>query len=120
MLLNPTNVGRKNPTARLWTMVALGLALVASGCKGPKPNVHAHHQLQPADGTVLVVERTQSATAKAEEDEALHSGVNAYIYGYPLVTMEMTRRVMTNVKGPEGTHAPMGQFANQKQYPDPS
>jgi hypothetical protein len=33
---------------------------------------------------------------------------DAYIYGYPLVTMEMTRRVITNVAKPEGTHAPMG------------
>ena len=28
---------------------------------------------------------------------------DAYIYGYPLVTMEMTRRVFTNVARPEGT-----------------
>ena len=32
---------------------------------------------------------------------------DAYIYGYPLVTMEMTRRVITNVARPEGTKAPM-------------
>ena len=28
---------------------------------------------------------------------------DAYIYGYPLVTMEMTRRLITNVAAPEGT-----------------
>ena len=28
---------------------------------------------------------------------------DAYIYGYPLVTMEMTRRVITNVASAEGT-----------------
>ncbi len=33
---------------------------------------------------------------------------DAYVYGYPLVTMEMTRRVITNVAKPEGTRAPMG------------
>src|SRR5262249_6030398 len=27
---------------------------------------------------------------------------DAYIYGYPLVTMEYTRRIMTNVAAPEG------------------
>ena len=27
---------------------------------------------------------------------------DAYIYGYPLVTMEMTRRIMTNVASPTG------------------
>jgi hypothetical protein len=42
----------------------------------------------------------------------------AYIYGYPLVTMEMTRRVMTNVAEPKGTRAPMGQIIKLRQYPD--
>jgi len=42
------------------------------------------------------------------EQEALEIGVEAYIYGYPLVTMEMTRRAMTNVDAPLATKAPMG------------
>ena len=37
---------------------------------------------------------------------------DAYIYGYPLVTMEMTRRVITNVAEPVGTRGPMGQIKN--------
>lgn len=45
---------------------------------------------------------------------------DAYIYGYPLVTMDMTRRVMTNVAAPEGTRAPMGQFVKARSYPDAS
>jgi hypothetical protein len=44
----------------------------------------------------------------------------AYIYGYPLVTMEMTRRVMTNVARPEGTRAPMGQLIKLREYPNAS
>jgi hypothetical protein len=51
----------------------------------------------------------------AEEATAL--GIEAYVYGYPLVTMEMTRRVSTNVTEPEGARAPMGQFANLREYP---
>jgi hypothetical protein len=51
------------------------------------------------------------------ETEAVEIGTDAYIYGYPLVTMEMTRRVMTNVKTPDGQHAPMGQFALMREYP---
>ena len=43
---------------------------------------------------------------------------DAYIFGYPLVTMEMTRRVITNVAQPEGTRAPMGQIIKMRQYPD--
>ena len=45
---------------------------------------------------------------------------DAYIYGYPLVTMEMTRRVITNVARPEDTKAPMGHIIKLRQYPDAS
>jgi hypothetical protein len=39
------------------------------------------------------------------------------IYGYSLVTMEMTRRVSTNVTKPEGTKGPMGQLVRLREYP---
>jgi hypothetical protein len=58
--------------------------------------------------------------------EALHGLENvvpafeAYTFGYPLVTMEYTRRVMTNVAEATGTRAPMGQFVRMRQYPDSS
>ncbi|HWK67032.1 MAG TPA: DUF1254 domain-containing protein [Rhizobiaceae bacterium] len=45
---------------------------------------------------------------------------DAYIYGYPLVTMEMTRRVMTNVAEVKGTRGPMGHIIKLRQYPDAS
>ncbi|WP_040638856.1 DUF1254 domain-containing protein [Microvirga lotononidis] len=54
-------------------------------------------------------------------DEGLEDfwlATDAYIYGYPLVTMEMTRRVITNVAAPEGTRAPMGQVIKLRHYPD--
>jgi len=54
------------------------------------------------------------------EDEAAQIGTEAYIYGYPLVTMEMTRRVLTNVAAPDGKLAPMGQFARLRSYPTPA
>jgi hypothetical protein len=56
----------------------------------------------------------------AKELEALETAKDAYIYAYPLMTMEFTRRVSTNVASPEGTRAPMGQFAKLRQYPDAS
>ena len=52
--------------------------------------------------------------------EALAIATEAYIYGYPLVTMEITRRVMTNIAKPGGQHAPMGQFGSLRTYPDAS
>ncbi|MBL8883780.1 MAG: DUF1254 domain-containing protein [Hyphomicrobium sp.] len=50
------------------------------------------------------------------EDFAI--ALDAYIYGYPLVTMELTKRVMTNVAKPEGTRAPQGQVIKLRAYPD--
>ena len=64
--------------------------------------------------TALLVSNGQ---AKENVFEAAPLGVEAYIYGYPLVTMEMTRRVMTNIEKPEGTRAPMGQFVRMREYP---
>jgi len=49
--------------------------------------------------------------------EAFDIATEAYIFGYPLVMMDMTRRVMTNVREPEGMRAPLGQFARTRTYP---
>ncbi len=43
---------------------------------------------------------------------------DAYIFGYPFVTMEMTRRIITNVAEPVGTRGPMGHIIKLRQYPD--
>ncbi len=75
--------------------------------------------LSLAAGTAL------SSLSAAEEGFVPFEGIDefavatdAYIYGYPLVTMEMTRRVVTNVPAVEGTRGPMGQVINLRQYPD--
>ncbi|WP_254511622.1 DUF1254 domain-containing protein [Anatilimnocola floriformis] len=57
-------------------------------------------------------------SAQTADAELAEIGVDAYVYGYPLVTMEYTRRVMTNVAKPSGSHAPMGQFLLMRKYPD--
>jgi hypothetical protein len=53
-------------------------------------------------------------------DEAKQIAIDAYVYGYPLVTVEYTRRAITNVSKVEGTHAPMGQLARLREYPTPA
>ena len=54
------------------------------------------------------------------EQEAFQLGVDAYIYGYPLLVMDSVRRVNTNVAEPQGMSAPMGQFAHARSFPDAS
>ena len=43
-------------------------------------------------------------------------GVKAYLYGYPLVLMDITRKVMTNVKAPTEFFAPINQFAHSSKF----
>ncbi len=52
--------------------------------------------------------------------EDFWTAVDAYIYGYPLVTMEMTRRVITNVAEVKGTRGPMGHLIKLREYPNAS
>jgi hypothetical protein len=79
---------------------------------------------EKADKAKVEKAKTEAAAkareAKAKEEEALAIGSEAYIYGYPLVTMELTRQVLTNVVKPEGSKAPMGQFARLRTYPPAS
>ena len=56
----------------------------------------------------------------AEAGEDFWLATDAYVYGYPLVTMEMTRRIVTNVTSPVGTRGPMGQFIKLREYPNAS
>ncbi len=59
-----------------------------------------------------------SVSARAlTPDEAQAIAEEAYIYGYSLISVEMSRKVITNVAQPTTTRAPMGQFANLREYP---
>jgi hypothetical protein len=57
------------------------------------------------------------AANKVSVQESRQIAEDVYIYGYPLITMEMTRRVMTNVSVPEGTRGPMGHLLRIRSYP---
>jgi hypothetical protein len=73
--------------------------------------------------TLLACASVPIARVSAEplgKEEAITLATEAYVYGYPLVTMEFTRRVMTNTESPGKKHAPMGQFYFSRSYPDAS
>jgi hypothetical protein len=56
--------------------------------------------------------------ASAPDEETYRIGVEAYIYLYPLVSMDVTRRVTTNVPaGKRQGLGPMGQFHHFRSYP---
>jgi hypothetical protein len=61
--------------------------------------------------------------ARAQEvaaDEIRAIARDAYIYAYPMVLMEITRRVGTNVAEPTGSRAPMNQLAHIRAFPNAS
>ena len=60
----------------------------------------------------------QSAPSAIDEQEARAIGADAYVYFYPLVTMDITRRQSTNMEaGKEIGKGPMNMFVNVPEYP---
>jgi hypothetical protein len=57
------------------------------------------------------------AAETASEQDAHAIGVTAYLYLYPLITMDLTRKQLTNVTKVQDIHAPMNAFANIGEYP---
>ena len=61
-----------------------------------------------------VIHAQQHAQRRASEQNELFAlselADEAYIYGYPLVMMDLTARTMTNVAVPAGAKAPLNQF----------
>ena len=78
---------------RLWTAGIIGI-FVAVGCH----NEGAKHALTPA--------------------EAKDISREAYTFGLPLVYIGLMFDVNTGVANPEGTRAPVNQFAHVREFPD--
>src|SRR5690348_18470809 len=57
-------------------------------------------------------------TPNITEKEVLDAGVEAVVYGLPIVIMDITMKKTTNVSKPEGFSAPVNQFINVQAFPD--
>jgi hypothetical protein len=65
-----------------------------------------------------MVPTTALASPEGEDRDIEDMGIQAYVYAYPMVLMEITRRVSTNVESPRGAFAPMNQLAHLRAFPD--
>src|SRR5512135_3459588 len=60
----------------------------------------------------------KAATGPVTEDEARAIGVDAYLYFYPIITMYVTRKQLTNQEPKSGgIGGPMNSFANVGAFP---
>ena len=69
----------------------------------------------------MFVEPSSAQQGKLSAEEAEKIGVEAVVYGLPLVVMDLTKRVSTNVPGPQpNANGPINQFGNMLKYPPAS
>ena len=71
-------------------------------------------------GMTAITEAAISSASNAQSSpvaEARQIAEDAYVYGYSLITTEVTRVQMTSVEKVEALRAPMNQFANVPRYP---
>ena len=90
------------------------LALIA--CAEQKPAATATPATDAAKGQTAAAPMG-AADDKARAKEQVQAALDAYVYGYSLMTTDVTRIQMSNVPKQAGLQSPMGQFPNIPRYP---
>ena len=95
----------------VWGLIALLLVGCGSGT--------TRSDTQRAEAVAAVAAAVKAATVvKPTEQEAAEIAVEAYVYLYPLVTMDLTRRVSTSVNDPaQPMFGPANAFHHATEFP---
>ena len=66
----------------------------------------------------IVTEASPAQDKTTKEQEATRLGVEAVVYGLPLVIVDVTKQLQTNIEQPDNNgHAPINQFSHFVKYP---
>ena len=69
-------------------------------------------------GSFMQSAMAQSASSPITEEAARAIGVDAYLYFYPLISVDITRKQSTNIEaGKEFGKGPMNMFVNVPAFP---
>lgn len=95
-------------------------AVMLAACGEQKPATPAP-SAAPAPAAADAAKANADAAAKAAADakvkEQVQAALDAYVYGYSLITTDVTRIQMSNVPKQEGLQSPIGMFTNVPRYP---
>jgi hypothetical protein len=64
-----------------------------------------------------VLAGSSSSLTRVPADATINDATDAYLYGFSLVVMDMTRKQTTNVESAGPERAPMGQFVRMRTFP---
>ena len=101
---------------RRWSTAVLAGALSACAMTAT--------QAQAPQSTLRLVSETPYPASSApapqmSEQELRDTAIDAYVYAYPMVLMELARRKATAVQTPLDGRAPVNQFGHKTAFPDP-
>ncbi|MVW71487.1 DUF1254 domain-containing protein [Bordetella sp. 15P40C-2] len=98
---------REWPKAILAGAISAGFAC-AAWAQAPQPSMRLVSQTP-----------TAAVSPSVTADELQDIAVDAYLYAYPMVLMEATRRASTQVQTSLAGRAPMNQFGHRTAFPEP-
>lgn len=91
-----------NSISIITSSLILGLLFVITSCNNANKN------------------NPEQEVAQLSDEEIMSIASKAYIYGYPTILLDLTKKVGTNVEAPgiEKSYAPINQFGHFREFPD--